>query len=950
MKRFLNALIFSLILLCIANVKDYAQAPGQKSYIATKSSTGSFPLSVMGKSAAVYTGDEEYPGVKRAVKNLLNDIQSVTGSSPVLLAKDIGNAGQLVIIGTIGKNDKIDQLIQQKKLNVASITGKWETYLIQVVPKPFPGVESALVITGSDKRGTIFGVYDLSAQIGVSPWYWWADVPVKHQKNLYVLPGSYTAGEPAVKYRGIFINDEAPAFSGWTKEKFGGVNHQMYEKVFELILRLKGNYLWPAMWGNAFNDDDKLNPVLADEYGIVMGTSHHEPMDRAQQEWKRYGSGQWNYDSNKTVLQDFWKKGIENMGSKETIVTVGMRGDGDKPMTEGSNIALLENIVKDQRAIISEVTHKDAARTPQMWALYKEVQDYYDKGMRVPDDVTLLLCDDNWGNIRKLPNLAEKPRKGGYGIYYHFDYVGGPRNYKWLNTNPISKTWEQMHLAYQYHARQVWIVNVGDLKPMEFPISFFLDYAWNPDKWPANSLQEYTDLWAKQQFGPLYAKEIGRILSAYTKFNGRRKPELLDQNTYSVTNYREFETVVADYNQLKTDAQQLYAKLSPPYKAAYYQLVLHPVQACANLNEMYFEAAKNKWYAEQGRAATNTAALKVKQLFEQDKEIAHYYNTVLAHGKWNHMMDQTHIGYTYWQQPRVDAMPAVKEITIPEAAQMGVQVEGADQALTDGSATAGLPGFYPWEKNGHYIEIFNKGKAAFNYSVRSPVPYVIIKPASGKVNEQERIWISIDWAKAPHKTVRVPVTISGPAHKVIVELTVNNKANVKDGSFHETNGYIAIEAQHYQKVINSAQVSWKVIPGYGRTLSGVTPWPVTAKKQQLNANSPHLEYRINLSDTGSVALETYVSPTLDFGNQQGLFYAISIDNQEPQQVNISTAADSKAWGEAVSDNIRKLTTRHHITQSGMHTVKYWMVDPGVILQKIVVNTGGLKPSYLGPPE
>jgi hypothetical protein len=507
-----------------------------------------------------------------------------------------------------------------------------------------------------------------------------------------------------------------------------------------------------------------------------------------------------------------------------------------------------------------------------------------------------------------------------------------------------------MHLAYEYHARQVWIVNVGDLKPMEFPISFFLDYAWNPDKWPANSLQEYTDLWAKQQFGPLYAKEIGRILSAYTRFNGRRKPELLDQNTYSLTNYREFETVVADYNQLRTDAEKLYAKLSPQYKDAYYQLVLHPVQACANLNEMYFEAAKNKWYAEQGRAATNTSALKVKQLFEKDKEISRYYNTVLAQGKWNHMMDQTHIGYTYWQQPRVDAMPAVKEITIPETAQMGVYVEGADQALTDGPDTVGLPGFYPWEKNGHYIEIFNKGKAAFNYSAQSLVPYVIIKPASGKVNEQERIWISIDWDKAPHKTVYVPVTISGSGRKVTVELTINNKTNVKDGTFHETNGYIAMEAQHYHKVINSAQASWKVIPGYGRTLSGVTPWPVTANKLQPEGNSPHLEYRINLSDTGSVSLETYVSPTLDFKNQQGLLYAISMDNEEPQQVNISTAADSKAWGEAVSDNIRKLITRHHITQSGIHTVKYWMVDPGVVLQKIVVNTGGLKPSYLGPPE
>ncbi|MDB5148247.1 MAG: glycosyhydrolase, partial [Mucilaginibacter sp.] len=453
MKRIFSVFIFSITLVCITPVKNYAQAPGQKSYIINKAATATFPLSAAGKPAPVFVSADEFPGVKRAVRSLINDIKSVTQTAP-LLTEGMSKGKQVVLIGTLGKNEQIDQLVKQKKIDVSAIAGKWEAHLMQVVQSPFPGVERVLVIAGSDKRGTIYGIYDLSAQIGVSPWYWWADVPVKPQTNLYVLPGRYTDGEPAVKYRGIFINDEAPAFSGWTKEKFGGVNHLMYEKMFELILRLKGNYLWPAMWGNAFNDDDKLNPVLADEYGIVMGTSHHEPMDRAQQEWKRYGKGEWNYDANKEVLKAFWKKGIENMGSKETIVTVGMRGDGDMPMTEGSNIALLENIVKDQRQILSEVTGKAADKTPQMWALYKEVQDYYDKGMRVPDDITLLLCDDNWGNIRKLPALTEKPRKGGYGIYYHFDYVGGPRNYKWLNTNPISKTWEQMHLAYEYGARQ----------------------------------------------------------------------------------------------------------------------------------------------------------------------------------------------------------------------------------------------------------------------------------------------------------------------------------------------------------------------------------------------------------------------------------------------------------------------------------------------------------------
>ncbi|WP_184542108.1 glycosyl hydrolase 115 family protein [Mucilaginibacter sp. FT3.2] len=942
--------ILIFLLLLVSSVSGFAQAPGALLYIANKAGAGYFPLAVTGKVAPVYVSNADYPGVKRAVESLGADLHSVTGNAPVISSDKFNPVKHMVIIGTLGKNELIDQLVEQKKLDVLQVEGKWEASLVQVVQKPFPGVESALIIAGSDKRGTIFGVYDLSAQIGVSPWYWWADVPVKQQQNLYVMPGMHSNGEPAVKYRGIFINDEAPAFSGWAKEKFGGLNHHVYEKVFELILRLKGNYLWPAMWGNAFNDDDKLNPVLADEYGIVMGTSHHEPMDRAQQEWKRYGNGEWNYDTNKTVLQNFWKKGIENMGTKETIVTVGMRGDGDKPMTEGSNIALLENIVKDQRGIISQVTGKDAAQTPQMWALYKEVQDYYDKGMRVPDDITLLLCDDNWGNIRKLPSLTEKPRKGGYGIYYHFDYVGGPRNYKWLNTNPISKTWEQMHLAYAYNARQVWIVNVGDLKPMEFPISFFLDYAWNPNKWPADRLQEYTNLWAKQQFGPAYATEIGQILSAYTKYNGRRKPELIDQHTYSLTNYNEFENIVADYNSLKANAEKLYAKLSPQYKDAYYQLVLHPVEACANLNELYFEAANNKWYAAQQRAATNTTAAKVKELFEKDKEISKHYNTMVANGKWNHMMDQTHIGYTYWQQPPVDVMPEVKELDIPDAAQMGVYVEGAEQPVAGISATDSLPGFYPWEKSSHYIEVFNKGKTAFSYTVQSPAPYVVIKQNSGKVTEQEKIWVSIDWAKVPHKVIHAPLTITALGKKVTVKLTINNKQSASDGAFHQNNGYIAIEAQHYSRAVNGNAISWMVLPGYGKTLSGVTTMPVTAKKQQPGGSCPHLEYRINLTDTGWVSLQAFVSPTIDFRNGHGLFYAVSIDNETPQQVNISTAADSKDWAEAVSDNIRKMITKHHITQPGIHTIKYWMVDAGVVLQKVVVDAGGLKPSYLGPPE
>jgi hypothetical protein len=950
MKIHFRAYNIILSILLILPYCGFAQAPGDKSYVSFANGKDYFPLSVKNKVTSIYTANTDYPGVTIAVKSLQGDINKVTTSLPLLLNGKPTPSNAIILIGTLGKNELIDQLISQKKLNVSSIEGKWEAHITQVVDNPLPGVRQALIIVGSDKRGTIYGIYDLSAQIGVSPWYWWADVPVKTQKNLYIIPGKYTDGEPAVKYRGIFINDEAPSFSGWTKEKFGGVNHLVYTKMFELILRLKGNYLWPAMWNNAFNDDDKLDPVLADEYGIVMGTSHHEPMDRAQQEWKRYGSGPWNYETNGDTLRSFWRKGIENMGNKETLVTIGMRGDGDKPMTEGSNIALLEKIVADQRSIIADVTHKDASQTPQMWALYKEVQDYYDKGMRVPDDVTLLLCDDNWGNNRKLPKLNEPARKGGYGIYYHFDYVGDPRNYKWLNTNPISKTWEQMHLAYEYNARQVWVVNVGDLKPMEFPISFFLDYAWSSNKWPASRLDEYTKQWAAQQFGSKYADEIASILTAYTKYNGRRKPEQLDQNTYSLTNYREFETVVNDYNKLRDKAQALYKTIPLQYKDAYYQLVLHPVEACANLNELYYDAAKNKLYAAQGRSATNMMAADVNELFKKDSAISHYYNKIMANGKWDHMMDQTHIGYTYWQEPRFDKTPKVSTIDLPASAQMGVAVEGSELWWPQEQSKAILPGFYPG-CGGHYIEIFNRGQGSFNFTAKSTSPYITIEPKNGNITTQQRIWVIVNWAKVPKGIKYAPITITGSDNsKVTINVVINNELPLNNTGFNENNGYVSIEAAHYTKAINSTDVKWQIIPNYGRTLSGVMPSPVTAKRQTPAGNSPHLEYDVSMIDTGWVNVKAYVSPTLDFTNSGGLHYAVSIDDQTPQIVNINADESTKAWGKDVSDNIKMFESKFHITGRGKHILKYWMVDPAVVLQKIVINTGEEKPSYLGPPE
>ncbi|MBX2917047.1 MAG: glycosyl hydrolase 115 family protein [Cyclobacteriaceae bacterium] len=821
-----------------------------------------FLLSSHNTSVPLYVSESDHKGVIKAAEGLKKDIALVTNNEPTLVATNhqLGDkAKAMVIIGTIGKSELLNNLINNKKVDADAISNQWEAYLIQTINNPFPGVDRALVIAGSDKRGTIYGIYEISKQIGVSPWHWWADVPAKKQTALFVS-AERQVDMPVVKYRGIFINDEQPALGGWVKENYGGFNSKFYTKVFELILRLKGNFLWPAMWGQSFYTEDPLNPKLADEYGIVISTSHHEPMMRAHVEWQRASKGKWNYYTNETALKEFWQEGIARMGNYESVVTLAMRGDGDEPMSEESNIALLQKIVNDQRNIIQQETGKPITATPQVWALYKEVQDYYDKGMRVPDDITLLLCDDNWGNIRKLPLLTEPKRTGGYGIYYHFDYVGGPRNYKWLNTNPIERVWEQMHLAYQYGVDRIWIVNVGDIKPMEFPISFFLDYAWNPTTIHADDLKTYTEQWCAQQFGNEHAIEAASLISGYLKYNGRVKPELLNEKTYSLDNYNEFERVVMEYQELRTRATQLASKLESEKQEAFYQLILHPIQASANLYEMYYYVALNHRATGLYDVAANTYADKARAHYLKDSLITVEYH-MRNNGKWNHMMSQTHIGYTNWQQPPVNKMPAV-----------------------------------------HYITTTKK------------------LPAQKSVTSQS----------AQNK---IPSTIKG---------------NV----FFELDKYVAIDADQPTNMVNTTEINWKVLPNHGKTGSAITTFPVTAKSQKLSNTSAHVAYEFYSYSTGAVILHLYFSPTLNFhASPTGLQYAVSIDDEVPQVFSLNANdQDLKTWEKWVANNINIQVSLHNIQKAGKHTLKFWAVDSGIVLQKIVLDFGGLKPSYLGPPQ
>lgn len=798
-----------------------------------------FVFSENNQTAPLIISENELPGILTVAEYFKNDMQLLGLPQPGIVVGKIPLSKQILLIGTLGHSSLIDELAKNGKIDATVIRDKWEATLVEVVLNPFPGVDKALVIAGSDKRGTIYGLLNFSRELGVSPWYWWADVPVVKRETAYVKAGRHVTESPKVKYRGIFLNDEAPALSGWSKEKFGGFNHQFYSHVFELILRLRGNYLWPAMWGNAFFDDDAENGKLANELGIVIGTSHHEPLGRAHDEWRRYGSGPWDYSKNAKALTDFWTKGMERMKDYETVVSVGMRGDGDKAMSEGTNIALLEKIVKDQRKIISKVSGKKASETPQLWALYKEVQNYYDKGMKVPDDVTLLLCDDNWGNVRKLPDLNAPAHAGGYGMYYHFDYVGGPRNYKWLNVSQVQRIWEQMNLSYSHGVDRIWIVNVGDLKPMEYPISFFLDMAWDPTLFNAQNLMQHTEKWCAELFGNESAKEIAHMVDLYSKYNRRVTPELLDAKTYSLENYNEFERVRNDYRDLMVDAMRMYNLLPNNYKDAFDQLVLFPINGCSNLYEMYFAVAKNRQLAAAGDPKANYWADLAKQCYDRDSLLTNHFNKQISGGKWDHMMDQVRIGYTYWQQPEKRKMPEIKIVNEP------------------------------------------------------------------KVSNSELV-------------------------------------------FEEANGYVSIEAKNFQHTNGSEKIHWEIIPGLGKTESGVTTFP--QNQYPLETDHVTLEYAVNFKSTGDFNVYVLVSPSLNFNANKGLRYGVAFGDEPEQMVNLNATYTSQQMENWQAKSINQTSTRHHIDQPGLHILRFRVLEPGIVLQKIMIDTGGLKPSYLGAPE
>ncbi|MEH8016625.1 glycosyl hydrolase 115 family protein [Rheinheimera muenzenbergensis] len=941
-----------LFVLLAALVLSYSAAALPGHYLATTPDKADFALVGPNSQALILVDKQEHKGVLRAVDSLQRDIRSVSGRQLAIAQQ--GQAQQLLIIGSLGKSALLEQLVSSGKLDVSAIAGKWDAFQIQLVSQPLPGVEQALVIAGSDKRGTIYGIYDLAETIGVSPWYWWADVPPPKQPQLYIKAGTNFNDAPKVKYRGIFLNDEHPALTNWVTEQYGGYNSQFYLQVFELLQRLKANFLWPAMWNNAFADDDWQNALLADEMGIVMSNSHHEPMLRADKEWNRYGEGPWEYSTNRDNIYKFWQQGAKRHKNLESIFTLGMRGQEDEPMSEGDNIALLQQIVADQRQILQQTFHdRPIEQVPQVWALYKEVQGFYERGMRVPDDVTLLWADDNFGNIRRLPAKAERNRSGGAGVYYHFDYVGAPRSYRWINTIPLAKIWQQMDLAWQYQADRIWIVNVGDLKPMELPIDFFLRMAWNPAAFNADNLQQFVSDWASQQFGPQHADTIAGLLQGYTRHNGRRKPEAVEPDTYSILHYAEAERISAELTELANTSDFVQQQLAPGLQDAYIQLVAHPLKASRAVFELNRAVAMNRLHGDQGRASTNYWAERVKFWFDEDARLTRLYHS-LGNGRWNHMMSQPHIGFTYWRNPPANLMPVVSLATPMAVADMGVAAEGSALSWPISeyrNKQLALDTFYPHGQPKRTIEVFNKGTVPFAFSAKASADWITLSHRSGEISSQQNIAVSIDWQKANNGLNNAEVHIQGTGWGgAKVQVSAFKPASTAPTGFVEADGYIALDAASATVGGNSSQAWWQKVDGLGRT--GPAMVAMTQADYQLSdlSQAPYLEYPLYFHHTGQVILHSIVAPTLQLIPGRQLRFAVTLNDGPPQLVDTLPDHSEQAWQQAVLDGVRTIKTPLQVVQSGAHRLRIYLLDPAVVLQKLLLDTGGLQPSDLGPVQ
>lgn len=935
-------------------------------------------------NARLYFDAQDFEVVKKAADLFSNDVRLVTGQAIQVGVIENKLASNSIIVGTLGHNELIDKLVAKHKLDVKSLENRWESYLIEVVRNPLPGVSKALVVVGSDRRGTAYGLFTISEAIGVSPWYWWADAPVAKRQELNLKVDKVVSKEPTVKYRGIFINDEDWGLLRWAKRTFekerGNIGPKTYAKVCELLLRLKANYLCPAMHeaSTAFNKIPE-NKLVADSFAIVMGSVHCEPLlFNNASEWDKKTMGEWDYVNNKETLNKVLKQRVTENSPYENVYTLALRGLHDKAMG-GSNdmkerVKMLGKALMDQRQLLVDVIKKPANEIPQAFTPYKEVLDVYSAGLDLPEDVTIIWPDDNYGYMKRLSSPREQKRLGRAGVYYHVSYLGKPHDYLWMGTTPPALMYEELRKAYDTTADRIWLLNVGDIKSCEFSMDLFLAMAYDIDSFNYDNISLYQARWLSDMFGKEYYEDFVDITNTFYHQSFSRKPEFMgwgyqwttnrhgkERNTdtdFSFTNYREAELRLAAYDRIGTKVEHILKELPEEQKAGFYQLLYYPVKGCELLNKMVLNGQKNRWYALQQRAAANVLKDRVKVYSDSLQTITEGYNSLLG-GKWNHIMT-TRQGFaaSYFELPKMET------VVLSDVSSLGIWAEGED-VLKGMSSFHMLPMYNTYFRQSHFFDIFNKGTNSINWNIKVSEDWIQINQKKGYTTTEDRIWVSIDWAKVPvgdRISGIIEVTADG-VQKENIYVSVFNPSSPSlaevDTLFVEHNGCVSINAVDYHRKVENDDIKIMTIPNLGFENASVQLGNPIAPMQRTGSSIvPRVEYDFYTFEQGSVDVYTYVLPTFtlsadkDYAGHEATNietrYGVCIDDGPVMNPSTSSFEYAQIWYESALKNCRINKTTLHINKPGKHTVKVLCGDAGTVLQKVVLDFGGMKRSYLGP--
>lgn len=965
--------------------------------------TNSFTISAKKAASPILISENEAKVVSIAANLYAGDVAKITEQQPEVIHAIPDSAPELIIAGTIGQNKVIDQLIADQKIDVSAIIGKWESWSVQVLPKPFAGVKKALVIVGSDRRATAYGILELSRKMGVSAWEWWADVQPAKRKEISLEIETKSYGSPSVKYRGLFLNDEDWGLQPWAAKTFepetGDIGPKTYAKIFELMLRLRANTVWPAMHGctKAFYTIDG-NAQTADDYAIVVGTSHCEPMlCNINAEWDHHSMGEWRYDNNADAIRDLFEARTKATANFESIYTIGMRGEHDSPMnakdlTREEQIKLLEKVIADQRAIMQKETGKDPKTLPQAFIPYKEVLDYYQSGLNVPEDATLMWTDDNYGYIRQLSTPEEQKRPGGGGIYYHASYWGRPHDYLWLSsTNPML-IWEEMYKAYQFNCHDLWILNCGDIKPLEYNIELFMDMAWDIDAFAGTmDVQLHLEEWLGSLFGAEKAPQLTKLMMDYYQLCFRRRPEFMAwSQTEPTTKPQETELAQIRYNdeltqrlqaweQLSAEVKKLDDELPAAQKDAFFELVYYPVTGASLMNQKWLYHYKNELAARQGRTSANEFAARSKAAYDQIKTETDYFNTKLQNGKWKNMMSMKPRNLPVFSQPSY-AVPASDDEVGLGLALEGYEME-ANKKIENNYADV-LPVLNAYLKDSAFVDVFLKGEGEVEWKAEPKQPWIRLSADHGKLTtaageQEQRLWVSINWDLVPpgENTKEPPLghdyQLIPPAYKVngsvefrsadttitIGVSTFNPRYQELEDfeGFVEGNGYVSIHAENFSAQIQrSAGVNWQVWKGLGYSGAVVTcdayqTKPIT-EPAKIKSGSPFLTYDFYTFNAGEADVLVQAVPTHPFYEGAGVRCAVAIDDAEPVIIDFKTVGRSNEWKQNVLKNAAVKSAKQVIAEPGKHQLKVWMVDPGVMLDQILIDLGGWKGSYAFPAE